>query len=355
MTVATEILDRDDKLRIEMSALFKRYGYDRYRTAKFDSYEVYRRNKDYIGDESIVTLTGADGRLMALRPDVTLGIVSNHDGVSSKKYFYDENVFRRDKRGEYREIRQVGVELIGGKGAYPEYETVALAIRAMELIGEQYILSVGNIDVVERAMSELELSGEKREKVRACIRAKAIHELKRLLGEDGRTLIELVSTEGEWRSALKRVRAIMPGAESELCALETLMTALEESSLAGSVRLDFSLVNDFRYYNGVVFTGFVRGVPSAVLTGGRYDNMMKRLCRGEAAIGFALDFDLISSLPKREGGCDTLIVYADAPVEAVAAAVEKCVAAGERVLAVAEDDGSVRAKRRIYLTEEKNA
>lgn len=343
-------LDRDDKLRVQAMALFKTYGYERYRTAKFESYEVYRRNKNYIGDESIVTFTSASGKLMALRPDVTLGIVNNLTAGVEKKYCYDENVFRRDEKGEYKELRQVGVEYIGASGSYPEYETVALAIKSLALIGEEYILTIGHMDVVEALLSEISLDADKKEKVLDCIKAKANHELKKLLGEKGDALISLVSTEGEWESALNRAKKITGiKAEKAIGELDALLTALKKAGLDKKVRIDFSLISDYRYYNGIVFTGFIKGVPMAVLTGGRYDNMMKRLGKGESAIGFALDFDAIARLPKEETKYDVVVVYGNAPAHKVAQTVEEETAKGNRTLAVKSDDDSLKAKKRIVL------
>ncbi len=350
------ILEKDDRLRVEAMSLFKKYGYDRYRTAKFESYEVYRRNKDYIGDESIVTFTSASGSLMALRPDVTLGIINNLTECGRKKYCYDENVFRRDKRGEYREIRQMGVENIGASDAYSEYETVALAIKTMELIGGDYVLTIGHMDVVDALLMDAELTQEKREKALEFIKAKAIHELKRLVGEKGNSLVELASTDGEWKSVLKKIEGLVrKRAEKAVNELYSLMLALEQAGLDGRVRLDFSQVSDSRYYNGVVFTGFVRDLPYAVLTGGRYDNMMKRLGKGDSAIGFAIDFDVMAGLVKRSSKYDVLLIYGDASVESVAKRVDLLTLEGKSVVAVPFDDGKIDAEKRIILSEVNNA
>lgn len=349
------VLDKDDRLRFSALALFKKYGYDRYRTAKFESYEVYRRNKDYIGDESIVTFTSAEGKLMALRPDVTLGIVNNLTEGARKKLCYDENVFRRDKRGEYREIRQTGVENIGALDAYSEYETVSLAVKAMELIGEEYVLTVGHMDVVEALLNEVELCEADRAKALEYIVAKATHELKKLVGEKGKTLIELVSIEGEWQTALERAKKIIgKRAGKAMTELASLMNALESSGLDKRVKIDFSLISDYRYYNGIVFRGFVRTLPYAVLLGGRYDNMMKRLGKGDSALGFALDFDALAGLYEKETGYDALVVYGNASSETVAKKVDELVKQGKRVFTVQSDDGKIKATEKIVLSEAQN-
>ncbi len=58
--------------------------------------------------------------------------------------------------------------------------------------------------------------------------------------------------------------------------------------------LDLSLVNDMDYYNGLVFQGYLAGLPRAVLKGGRYDPLADQFRPGARAIGFA-------PVPRRAG------------------------------------------------------
>jgi ATP phosphoribosyltransferase regulatory subunit len=50
------------------------------------------------------------------------------------------------------------------------------------------------------------------------------------------------------------------------------------------------------YYNGIVFKGFVKGVPNAILSGGRYDKLMKKLGKKSGALGFAVYHDRLKYL-----------------------------------------------------------
>ena len=47
---------------------------------------------------------------------------------------------------------------------------------------------------------------------------------------------------------------------------------------------------------GLVFTGYVAGIPCAVLKGGRYDYLMQRFTPGANAIGFAIYLDELERL-----------------------------------------------------------
>ena len=65
------------------------------------------------------------------------------------------------------------------------------------------------------------------------------------------------------------------------------------------------------YYSGIVFRGFVDGVPEGILSGGQYDGLMHRMGRKSGAAGFAVYLDLLERLPHRPRGydADTLLLY----------------------------------------------
>ena len=67
--------------------------------SKFEEYDLYTRNKDFLVSDSIITFTDTSGALMALKPDVTLSIIKDSADVdgSVKKVYYNENVYRVSK------------------------------------------------------------------------------------------------------------------------------------------------------------------------------------------------------------------------------------------------------------------
>lgn len=349
---------RDERLRSELIALFRGFGYDRYRMAKFESYDVYLKNKDYIDGDSIVTFTDSKGRLLALRPDVTLSIVNNlpGDGVQ-KKYYYDESVFRRDKRGEYTELRQLGAEYIGGEGMYPECEAVLLAVKSLSFINSDCVLAIGHMDAVEACLSETGLSPSDYSRAREYIGAKSLHELKKLLagcrGEAAERLLALVSVEGRVSQAVEKAEKLCGVSSKAIAELKTLVGALEENGFANKVRLDFSLTDDVRYYNGVVFRGYVKGSASAVISGGRYDNMLRRMGKNARAVGFAVDMTAAAGRSEEDSVCDTVIVGGSVSPGRLFAEADRQAALGRRVIAAERDVHGLEKARRVFLEEEK--
>ena len=67
-------LKADERFVFELRSLYRSYGYTHYRMSKFEEYDLYVRNKDFLSSSGIITFTDTNGKLMALKPDVTLSI-----------------------------------------------------------------------------------------------------------------------------------------------------------------------------------------------------------------------------------------------------------------------------------------
>ena len=122
-----------DRAQFALGSLYRKYGYSQYKMSKFEEYDLYVRNKDFLISDSIITFTDTNGKLMALKPDVTLSIVKNTADVSEgvRKVYYDEHVYRVAKSTHnFREIRQVGLECLGTPDAYCLSEVLLLAMAA---------------------------------------------------------------------------------------------------------------------------------------------------------------------------------------------------------------------------------
>ena len=100
------------------------------------------------------------------------------------------------------------------------------------------------------------------------------------------------------------------------------------------VRLDFSMINDIEYYNGIIFQGFLDGLARQVLSGGQYDGMMAKLGKKADAIGFAIYLKELERLPEKSirYDVDALVLYEpDVDVVRLCQAVESLRRQGLRV------------------------
>ena len=94
MTAMDPILKYDERMIYDLRELYRCHGYTRFKMSKFEEYDFYVRNKDFLVSDNIITFTDTDGRLLALKPDVTLSIIKNTDDSKNEvqKVYYNENV-----------------------------------------------------------------------------------------------------------------------------------------------------------------------------------------------------------------------------------------------------------------------
>ena len=297
MSFDTSLLNPDEKLIFSLRELYRAAGYTQYRMGKFEEYDLYARNKDFLISDNILTFTDTGGRLMALKPDVTLSIVRAwRDGEKVQKVYYNENVYRpATHSGPFRELTQSGVECIGDLGWAEIEEVLRLALQSLERVAPEHKLSVSHLGVLSSLMDVLGVPAEKRGAVAALIAQKNAHELAGVCGaEAARVLGELVAAHGGSAEVLPRLRSL--GCDGP--ALDEL-ARLTEALGSAAVALDFSIVGHLNYYNGVVFKGYVRGVPEAVLSGGQYDALLHRMGKRARAVGFAVFVDLLAQYDAR--------------------------------------------------------
>ena len=89
-------LRREERVLFKLRDLYRLSGYAQYKMGKFEEYDLYARNKDFLVSDGVITFTDTDGRLMALKPDVTLSIIKNTRDRENcvQKVYYSENVYR---------------------------------------------------------------------------------------------------------------------------------------------------------------------------------------------------------------------------------------------------------------------
>ena len=360
-------MPRDEQLPLLLCGLFERRGYRRYRMSNFEAYDLYRENKNFLESEGIITFTDATGRLMALKPDVTMSIVKQtKPDAAEQKLYYIEHVFRMAPQGgQYQEISQMGLEYIGGQGGYAEAEAVELALHSLAAIGAQSVLNVGHMGFVTGLLNALGLQPAARAVALAALRDKNAHALcdiakeNHFTGEQADQLVALASLAGPFgdtlRAAAKMAEAPAlphaPAMETALEELRSLYDALHGLAVASDLRLDFSTLNDMDYYNGVVFKGYVKGVPRAVLAGGRYDNLMRRFEKPQAAVGFALYLSELNRLfqDQRECDVDTLLLYEAQHTPAQVATAVRTLSLQGSVFAAPAPPAGLRARRTVHL------
>ncbi len=338
--------------------IFGTFGYVRYKMNKFEEYDLYARNKDFLVADSVITFTDTNGKLMALKPDVTLSIAKNCRDMPGEvnKLYYDENVYRVSKGANaFREIRQLGVECTGDVDDYCILEVLTLALQSLRTISDEYALDVSELSVISELLDQCGMTLSQKREILRLVGEKNLHETEKLCREASvdkeKTAIlkQLISIYGKPSEVLPGLKALLPDSVG-LMRLERLASALGDDA----VRIDFSLVNDMSYYNGVVFKGYVGGIPESVISGGQYDRLMEKMHHTSRAVGFAVYLDLLEefSCEETEYDADVLLLYGDGnDPSAVMQTAQKLIREGKRVCVRRNDPEKLRCRERIDLTE----
>ena len=308
MKISDSILTKSEKITFSLRELYSSRGYTQYKMGKFEEYDFYAKNKNFLVSDDVITFTDTDGKLMALKPDVTLSIIKNGKDLPdiTQKVFYNENVYRVIRgAGSFGEIMQAGVECFGKVDEDAVAEVLSLAGESLKLISDRFVLAVSDLDVIKEVIDVFAPSAARKALLSAIGEKNAASVTEAAGGEkEAEPILKLLSIKGEQKAAIKALKAFSaeyPAVKSvnSFCAF---LEALDKKSSITGLYVDFSVLNDVNYYNGVVFKGYVDGVPSAVLSGGRYDNLMAKLKKRSSAIGFAVYTDELNETPIEKNG-----------------------------------------------------
>ncbi len=303
MNKDTASLNKEERVALTLRGVYESLGYRKYKMSRFEEYAFYLNYKSFLPFDRIITFTDIDGKLMALKPDVTLSIVKNAKEYKGgfEKLYYIENVYKPDKNSrKFKEISQIGLEALGEIDGYTTFEVISLALRSLEAIEDDFVLDISHIGIVMGLFDCGELKGKEcKDKIIECIVSKNPHDLAKILAELGvsaetsERFKKLITITGNLGEALAEIRGIVINEEMQKACeeLEGVWRSLKGSPYESKVKIDFSIINDINYYCGIIFQGYVRRVPRMVLSGGRYDKLLKELGKDVGAIGFALVTD----------------------------------------------------------------
>ncbi len=362
----TNTLQRSEERAIfALRSLYKKYGYLPYKMSKFEEYELYAKNKDFLVSDRVITFNDTNGKLMALKPDVTLSIIKNAEdccGVKTKVY-YNENVYRiSEDTHQYKEIMQTGLECIGDIDLYDIYETILLAAKSLECISGDFIIDISHLDILASVLDSVSIDDKFKHDILDYIKEKNTHDICRvcreyeIAEEKADALCSLASLYGKLSDIIPTLETICKdsNAKTALDEIKELYSLLCGSGYEDKIFFDFSIVSNMKYYSGIVFKGFLGGIFTGVLSGGRYDRLMSRMGRRSGAVGFALYLDLLEGLGEDEVeyDVDVLLLYSsDVSAKDIRDKINSLTLQGKSVSAQKAVPDKLRAKETICLGE----
>lgn len=314
-------LTKSEKTYLTLRSIYESCGYKKFAMRKFEEYSLYVENKNFLTSEYVLTFNDPHGKLMALKPDVTLSILKNsQSSKGSEKVYYRESVYRMDKQSmEYREIEQLGIEMIDCADMLSLTELCSLAGESLSAVDGNSILCISDMGFVTGMINTLENPTEQQKKeIISFIKSGNAHELKAALTDAGAAeeyaagFAELIASPGTNGEILAKADGLVLCGEMRE-ALDRLRSVIGKLSGIDNVRIDLTLMNDASYYNGLVFCGYVSRIPRAVLSGGCYDRLALKFGKKKGAAGFALCLSELNAYydEKPEYDADVLLLYGE--------------------------------------------
>ena len=301
---------RDLEKRI--SRVFDSYGYEKIETPLIEFYATYQNTFTSLKEETMYKFVDESGQILTLRTDMTLPIArlcaTKYGNVSGPfRFSYCGNIYkvRQNFAGKRNEVTDCGIELIG-LDEDSDLEVLSCALDVMKTLpAENWTLEIGNSNFFRLAVKEAGIRHEDAAVLADLTDRKAMTDLMEKLdslaiSEDaGRFFRRLPLLNG--KDALQEaIRfSFADSLKEEAQRFIKLEEDLNSLGYGGSFVFDFGKVPHLDYYTGIIFEAFVPGIGTAVLSGGRYDDLLNKVGRDMPAIGFSVKTDyLLDAVPE---------------------------------------------------------
>jgi ATP phosphoribosyltransferase regulatory subunit len=295
-------------------SVFAAWSYEEVITPSVDYYDLFEQGMGQAEAQRGFRFTDNDGRLLALRPDVTSSVARMAATLLSERtrplrFCYAAPVFRQQPQSHAewrRENTQLGCELIGIGGHEADLEVLRLAAEILSRLDLQtsYVITINNVEIFNGVAAELNLPATAREQLRRLIDTRETAELQRFMNgfstSEGRAFLQPTQLTGK-RDVLRAAREVIenPRSVAALDSLDRLWDSIESLGLAERFEIDLSDVSSLDYYTGLSLKVFVHGAGASVGRGGRYDGLTGNFGRAEPAVGFVLNLDALTEVLAR--------------------------------------------------------
>ncbi len=311
----TDVLCDECELKyfIESAArqVFKEYGYRMVQTPTFEYFDVYNVSTPTQA-EHMFKFFDTNGRMLALRPDVTTSVAriaatKSSDNDLPIRISYCGSAFKNEEnfsQARQREFTQVGVELIGDESINADVEIIEIAIDTLCKSGlNNFQIDLGQVEFFKGLTEQAGLSDNEIDAVRTHINDKDFIAVQSVLDElsiDEYTknmFLNLPTMFGgiEIVDETLKDEKLNTRSKNALVNLKDVYSKLIERGLEKYISFDLGMVQNIDYYTGIIIRGFTYGVAFPVCSGGRYDNLLVKFGRDLPATGVAVGVERVMS------------------------------------------------------------
>jgi ATP phosphoribosyltransferase regulatory subunit len=224
---------------------------------------------------------------------------------------YHGNTFINDSeyQGKLKEYTQIGAELVCEDSTQADAEIIVMLIESLLESGlKDFRVEIGEAGFFHALVSEAGLDRETEDCLRETIEIKNYFEIEKIiepltLNKELKTAFRKLPELFGSVSVLSDAKQITSNVEAlrSIEKLENLYSLLKLYNLEEYVVFDFGVLGQYQYYTGIVFKAFTYGAGDTIVTGGRYNNLLKQFGKNAPSVGFAINIDQLMTVLNRQG------------------------------------------------------
>src|SRR5262245_29062708 len=246
----------------EIMQVFAGWSYAEIVLPIFDYADLFLLGMGKEQAEMTYRFTGRDGKLLALRPDMTSLVARTiatrfRQSPRPIRLAYSGEVFRWDepRGGRQYEFHQIGLEHIGSDRLEADTEVIVIAIEALKRLGlEGFTITLSQVDFFNGVADNLALDEESRRRMRELTDRKEVEQLDRFLepfanAQTREAFCKLVTLAGK-RETIDEARALVANEKSvsALDEIDRVYRIAEEIGVDAHIDIDLGDVGELDYY-----------------------------------------------------------------------------------------------------------
>ncbi len=292
--------------------IFDGWSYEEITTPTVDYYSLFERGMGHFEAQRAFRFTDLDGRMLALRPDVTSAAARAAATLLAERarplrLCYAVPVFRQQQQSHAewrRESTQMGCELIGANTKSADLEVLLMAVELLRSLSPEggYAITLNDVGIFNGVAAGLSLNAARREEMRQLIEVRNAADLEDFLtpftsADERHAFSQLIQLSGK-RETLTAARRVISNEASlaALARLEALWDVIEALELTDCFEIDLGDVSRLDYYTALTFKIYINGAGVRVGSGGRYDDLTANFGKAEPAVGFVVDLDELTEV-----------------------------------------------------------
>lgn len=311
-----EDCEKRAKVQQDIHSIMKLYGFKDIQTPTFEFFDIFNRERGTVKSAEMFKFFDQYNNTLVLRPDMTPSIARCVAKYYEKedmqiRLCYTGSTFTRlsGYQGKLSEVTQLGAEMMNDASSDADGEMIAMTIECLQKSGlKEFKVDIGHADIFRGLIEETDLTEEEIEKLKTYLNNKNIFAV-----ED---MLENRSMPSECKNLLVKMPDLFGGIETityvkelttnqraldALDRLEKIYQILASSGLENHITFDLGMLSHYEYYTGIIFKAYTYGTGDAIVTGGRYDDLVEQFGKKTPAIGFALLLDqLMAALYSQE-------------------------------------------------------